>query len=57
MEDYELTLFDRIERSMETNKKDDLEKNAYVSFSGGKESKVWSVLNDKAMPNKSNSRV
>ena len=57
MEDYELTLFDRIEMIRETNKKYDLEKNAYVSFSGGKDSMVLSVLIDMALPNNSIPRV
>lgn len=57
MEDYELTLFDRIEMIRETNKKYDLEKNAYVSFSGGKDSMVLSALIDMAIPNNSIPRV
>ena len=38
MEDYELTLFDRLEVIKNTNDKYDLENNAYISFSGGKDS-------------------
>ena len=57
MEDYELTLFDRIEMIRETNNKYDLEKNAYVSFSGGKDSMVLSNLIDMALPNNSIPRV
>ena len=53
MEDYELTLFDRIEMIRKTNKKYDLEKNGYVSFSGGKDSMVLSALIDMALPNNS----
>lgn len=57
MEDYEVTLFDRIEMIRETNKKYDLEKNAYVSFSGGKDSMVLSALIDMALPNNSIPRI
>ena len=39
-EDFELILFDRIEIIKSANKKYDLEHNAYISFSGGKDSKI-----------------
>ena len=35
--DYELTLFDRIEIIKTANQKYNLENNAYLSFSGGKD--------------------
>ena len=46
--DYELTLFDRVEVIKATNKKYDLENNAYLSFSGGKDSTalVKKYIND-----------
>lgn len=57
MEDYELTLFDRIEVIKSTNKKYDLEHNAYLSFSGGKDSTVLHYLLDIALPNNQIPRV
>ena len=51
MDDYELLLLDRIKVIQEANKKYDLENNAYISFSGGKDSTVLSVLVDLALPN------
>lgn len=56
-EDYELTLFDRIEVIKTTNEKYDLEHNAYVSFSGGKDSTVLHYLIDLALPNNKIPRV
>lgn len=50
MEDYLLTLYDRIEVIKTTNKKYDLEHNAYISFSGGKDSTVLHYLIDLALP-------
>lgn len=57
MEDYELTLFDRIEVIKTTNSKYDLEQNAYLSFSGGKDSTVLHYLLDIALPNNRIPRV
>lgn len=57
MEDYELTLFDRIEVIKTTNNKYDLEHNAYLSFSGGKDSTVLHYLLDIALPNNQIPRV
>lgn len=49
--DYELTLFDRIEVIKTAYGKYDLEHNAYISFSGGKDSTVLHYLMDEAVPN------
>lgn len=49
--DNELLLFDRIEVIKATDKKYDLEHNAYLSFSGGKDSTVLHYLLDMALPN------
>ena len=57
MEDFELTLFDRIEVIKTMNKKYDLENNAYLSFSGGKDSTILHYLIDKALPNNRIPRV
>lgn len=57
MEDYELTLFDRLEVIKNTNDKYDLENNAYISFSGGKDSTVLHHLIDMALPNNRIPRV
>ena len=56
-EDFELTLFDRIEVIKSLNKKVDLEKNAYISFSGGKDSTILHYLIDMALPNNRIPRV
>lgn len=55
--DNELLLFDRIEVIKETNKKYDLENNAYLSFSGGKDSTVLHYLLDIALPGNQIPRV
>lgn len=57
MEDFELTLFDRVEVIKTTNQKYDLENNAYLSFSGGKDSTLVHYLLDKALPNNRIPRV
>lgn len=51
MEDFELTLFDRISVIQEMNKKYDLENNSYIAFSGGKDSTILHYLVDIALPN------
>lgn len=56
-QDFELTLFDRIEVIKTINKKDDLENNAYISFSGGKDSTILHYLIDIAIPNNRIPRV
>ena len=55
--DYELTLFDRLEVIKATDKKYDLEHNAYLSFSGGKDSTILHHLLDMALPNNNIPRV
>ena len=55
--DYELTLFDRLEVIKTTNQKYDLEHNAYLSFSGGKDSTILHYLLDMALPNNKIPRV
>lgn len=56
-QDFELTLFDRIEIIKTLNKKVDLEKNAYISFSGGKDSTILHYLIDMALPDNKIPRV
>ena len=48
--DYELTLFDRIEVIKTAYEKYDLDSNAYLSFSGGKDSTLLHYLLDEALP-------
>lgn len=55
--DNELLLFDRIEVIRVTNQKYDLEHNAYLSFSGGKDSTILHYLLDLALPNNQIPRV
>ena len=55
--DNELLLFDRLEVIKATNQKYDLENNAYLSFSGGKDSTILHHLLDMALPNNRIPRV
>lgn len=55
--DNELLLYDRIEIIKTTNEKYDLEHNAYLSFSGGKDSTLLHHLLDMALPNNQIPRV
>lgn len=55
--DNELILFDRLEIIKTTNDKYDLENNAYLSFSGGKDSTILHHLLDIALPNNRIPRV
>lgn len=55
-EDYELTLFDRVETVKTTINKYN-ENNFYISFSGGKDSTVLSNLIDEALPGNKIPRV
>ena len=55
--DNELLLYDRLEIIKATNQKYDLENNAYLSFSGGKDSTIVHYLLDKALPNNKIPRV
>lgn len=50
MTDYELLEIDRIAKIQSINKQYDLENNAYLSFSGGKDSTVLHYLLDLALP-------
>lgn len=55
--DDELLLFDRLEVIKAANERYDLERNAYLSFSGGKDSTVLHHLLDMALPNNRIPRV
>ena len=55
--DYELMLFDRIEKIKQINSEYDLLNNSYLSFSGGKDSTVLHHLLDLALPNNNIPRV
>lgn len=57
MNDYDLILFDRIEKIKQINEQYDLENNAYISVSGGKDSTVLHYLIDLALPNNKIPRV
>ena len=48
---FDLLLFDRIEKIKAINEQYDLLNNAYISFSGGKDSVILSHLVDLALPN------
>lgn len=50
MEASEFMLVDRIQKIRSMNELYDLEHNAYISFSGGKDSTVLSHLIDEALP-------
>lgn len=53
----EVQLFDRIEKIKSINEQYDLENNAYISFSGGKDSTILHYLIDLALPNNKIPRV
>ena len=55
-EDFELTLFDRLEVIRKTIKEIG-EDNCYISFSGGKDSTMLSYLVDEALPGNNIPRV
>ena len=55
--DFDLLLFGRIEKIRQTNESLDLEHNAYLSFSGGKDSTVLHHLLDIALPGNKIPRV
>lgn len=57
MERFEFLLEDRIAKIQAINEQYDLENNAYISFSGGKDSVVLSHLIDMALPNNKIPRV
>jgi 3'-phosphoadenosine 5'-phosphosulfate sulfotransferase (PAPS reductase)/FAD synthetase len=50
-------LIDRIDKIKSINEKYDLENNAYISFSGGKDSTILHYLIDLALPNNKIPRV
>ena len=51
MTDFDFLLSDRLQKIRQMNEMYNLEKNAYISFSGGKDSTVLSVLFDMAFDN------
>lgn len=57
MTEQEFLLADRIAKIKSMNEQYDLEHNAYISFSGGKDSTVLSHLIDEALPNNQIPRV
>jgi len=57
MTDYEFMLEDRIAKIQAINEQYDLEHNAYISFSGGKDSTILHYLIDMALPNNNIPRV
>ena len=57
MTENEFLLADRIQKIKSINELYDLENNAYISFSGGKDSTVLSHLIDEALPNNRIPRV
>lgn len=57
MTDYEFMLEDRIAKIKAINEQYDLEHNAYISFSGGKDSTILHYLIDIALPNNNIPRV
>lgn len=57
MTENEFLLADRIQKIKSMNELYDLENNAYISFSGGKDSTVLSRLIDEALPNNNIPRV
>lgn len=57
MTEYEFTLADRIAKIRSINEQWDLENNAYLSFSGGKDSTVLHYLVDEALPGNKIPRV
>lgn len=57
MTENELLLLDRIQVIQSANKKYDLENNAHLSFSGGKDSTILHYLLDMALPNNKIPRV
>lgn len=57
MTENEFLLADRIQKIQSMNQLYDLEHNAYISYSGGKDSTVLSHLIDEALPNNKIPRV
>lgn len=57
MTEHEFTLADRVAKIKSINEQFDLENNAYISFSGGKDSTVLHYLIDEALPGNKIPRV
>ena len=57
MDEYEFILEDRIAKIQAINEQFDLENNAHISFSGGKDSTILHYLIDMALPNNKIPRV
>lgn len=57
MTEEQFLLADRIQKIKSMNELYDLEHNAYISFSGGKDSTVLSHLIDEALPNNQIPRI
>ena len=57
LEQFELDLEDRLAKIRAINEQYDLEHNGYISFSGGKDSRVLSEVFDLALPNNNIPRV
>lgn len=57
MTDFEFDLADRVQKIKSINEMYDLEKNSFISFSGGKDSTVLSKLIDIALPDNKIPRV
>lgn len=57
MNEFEFQLFDRIEKIKQINEQYNLLDNAYLSFSGGKDSTVLHYLLDAALPNNNIPRI
>lgn len=57
MEDFQLTLFDRLEVIKLTNERFNLLEKSYISLSGGKDSTILHYLIDEALPGNKIPRV
>lgn len=57
MDEYQFMLEDRIAKIKAINEQYDLENNAYISFSGGKDSTILHYLIDLALPNNKIPRI
>ena len=57
MDEHEFILLDRIAKIQAINNDYDLENNAYISFSGGKDSTILHYLIDLALPNNKIPRI
>lgn len=57
MTEYDFLLTDRVQKIKQINQEYNLEENAYISFSGGKDSTVLHHLIDIALPNNKIPRI